>query len=202
MAERADTKTRILHTAEELFGRKGFEATSLRDITTEANVNLAAINYHFQTKDSLIDAVIARRIEPINRARLEMLEAAGPNPSIESIVAAFVSPLVEQDTSTMVPLLGRVLSTPEMFLLRVFKKHLEPIAQRFREALAEALPEITPVERAWRLLFMAGSMAHVLCWSHVLPDMTGGLCDPSDRKAVIARLVRFVSAGLRAPEEN
>ena len=59
----------------------GFDGTSLRDITTAAEVNLAAINYHFQSKDSLIDAIVARRIEPVNKKRFELLEAAGPDPT-------------------------------------------------------------------------------------------------------------------------
>ena len=67
IAKPADTKTRILDAAEKLFGKSGFDATSLRDITAEADVNLAAVNYHFQSKESLIDAVIARRIEPVNQ---------------------------------------------------------------------------------------------------------------------------------------
>jgi AcrR family transcriptional regulator len=202
MIERNDTKTRILDTAEKLFGQNGFEATSLRDITAEAQVNLAAINYHFQSKDSLIDAVIQRRIEPVNQRRIEMLDAAGPNPSIEQIVEAFVAPVLERDITTMVPLMGRVLATPDIFVMRVFKKHLTAVAARFAEVMAVALPQLTAAERMWRLIFMAGTMAHVLSWSHVLPEMTGGLCDPSDRKAVTARVTRFVSAGLRAPEEN
>src|SRR5271166_1373914 len=97
MIERADTKTRILDTAEKLFGDKGFESTSLRDITAEAHVNLAAVNYHFQTKDSLIDAVIQRKIEPVNQRRLAMLDAAGPNPTVEQVVEAFVAPVLERD---------------------------------------------------------------------------------------------------------
>ena len=77
MIERPDTKTRILDAAEKLFGDKGFDATSLRDITTEADVNLAAVNYHFQSKDSLIEATIMRGAGPINEKRLSMLDAAG-----------------------------------------------------------------------------------------------------------------------------
>src|ERR1017187_9972164 len=133
MIERNDTKTRILDTAEKLFGQNGFEATSLRDITAEAQVNLAAINYHFQTKDSLIDAVIQRRIEPVNQRRLEMLDSAGPNPSVEQIVQAFVAPVLERYTTTMMPLMGRVLATPDVFVMRVFKKHLAGVAARFGE---------------------------------------------------------------------
>src|SRR6185295_14681558 len=72
MIDKVDTKSRILDTAEKLFGMNGFDGTSLRDITTAADVNLAAINYHFQTKDSLIDAIVARRIEPVNKKRFEL----------------------------------------------------------------------------------------------------------------------------------
>ena len=200
IARAVDTKTRILDAAEKLFGEKGFDTTSLRDITAEADVNLAAVNYHFQSKDSLIDAVIARRIEPVNRRRLEMLDSAGPNATIEQIVEAFVAPVLERDIANVVPIMGRALATPDMFLVRVFKKHLAPIAERFGSAIERACPQLTPSERMWRLWFMGGSMAHTLSWSRAIGEMTGGLCDASDRKDVTARLVRFVAAGLRAPE--
>ncbi len=199
IAREPDTKTRILDTAEKLFGENGFDATSLRDITAQADVNLAAVNYHFQSKDSLIDAVIARRIEPVNRRRLEMLEAAGPNPTIEQIVEAFLAPLTERDMG-MVPMIGRAMGNPNLFLMRFFKRHFEEVSQRFREAFAKAAPELTSSERMWRITFMAGAMAHVLSWSNIIGEMSNGLCDPTDRKDVTARLVRFVAAGFRTPE--
>jgi AcrR family transcriptional regulator len=202
MIERADTKSKILDVAENLFGNYGFEGTSLRDITAKAQVNLAAVNYHFQTKDSLIDAVIERRIAPVNRRRLEMLDAAGPNPTVEQIVEAFAAPVMERDPSPIQALMGRILSNPDQFITRVFKKHLVVVAQRFTDALGQTLPELSPAERLWRMHFMGGAMAHVLCWSHLLGELTGGVCDPTDRKAVTARLVRFLTAGLRAPEVN
>ena len=199
-AERTDTKLRILDAAENLFGRRGFDATSLRDITGEAQVNLAAVNYHFQSKDSLIDAVIQRRIEPVNRRRLEMLDAAGPNATIEQIMEAFAVPVIESDLSQIMPLMGRVLSTPDQFVTRVFNKHLKSVADRFVDGIGRALPELTQAELMWRIHFVGGIIAHVLSWSHLLPELTGGVCDPSDRKALTARLVRFMSAGFRAPE--
>jgi AcrR family transcriptional regulator len=202
MIERLDTKVRILDAAEKLFGCNGFDGTSLRDITTEAQVNLAAVNYHFQSKDSLIDAVIQRRIEPVNDRRLAMLDAAGPHPTIEQIVEAFAAPVLETYLSPIVPLMGRILATPDQFVSRVFKKHLTVLAQRFAEAMATAVPDLTPAERMWRFHFMAGAMAHVLSWSNLLAELTGGVCDTSDRKAITSRLVKFVAAGFRAPEGN
>jgi AcrR family transcriptional regulator len=191
-----DTKSRILNAAEKLFGERGFDGTSLRDITAEAQVNLAAVNYHFQTKDSLFDAVIARRIEPINRRRLELLNSAGASPSVEQIVTAFISPLLEMDVSPAVPLVGRVLSNPDQFVERVFKKHLAHVIQRFSDAIGVAVPELPPEDRFWKLQFMFGCMAHVLTLSRILPVLNG---QALDHEAAQRRLIPFLVAGLRAP---
>jgi AcrR family transcriptional regulator len=190
------TKTRILNAGEKLFGLNGFDATSLRDITAEAQVNLAAVNYHFQSKDSLIDAIIERRILPINQRRFAMLDAAGHPPSVEQIVEAFLTPLLMIEVLPAVPLIGRVLSNPSQFVDRVYKKHLQHVAERFSQAIREAIPELPPEDAFWRLHFMAGCMTHVLALSSVLPMMSG---QPIDRQALMRRLVSFVSAGMRAP---
>jgi AcrR family transcriptional regulator len=199
MNEKVDTKSKILDAAERLFGIKGFDATSLRDITAEAEVNLAAVNYHFQSKDSLIDSVIVRRIEPVNRRRFELLDAAGPHPSVEQILAAFIGPVLELDLHRVVPLLGRTISDPQQFVERVFNKHLQAVSRRFNEALTLALPDLPPAERVWRLNFTVGVMTHVLSWSPVIPQISGGLCSVNDRDALLERIVNFAAAGFRAP---
>src|ERR1700761_8308807 len=92
----ASTKDRILDAAERLVGARGFEATPVRAITAEAGVNLAAVNYHFQSKEALIRAVIARRIAPVNERRLKMLDAAEAGPlSVEAVIEAFIRPVFE-----------------------------------------------------------------------------------------------------------
>jgi len=196
----ADTKTRILDAAEKLFGKNGFDATSLRDITAEADVNLAAVNYHFQSKDSLIDAVIARRIEPVNRKRLEMLESAGPNPNIEQILLAFLAPVFIHHPASVLDLMGRMMASPEVFVTRLFKVHLVPIVERFSAAIAKAVPELSHNEILWRLHFTAGAMAHTLARTHLLGTMLGAPVPP-DRQTVLARLVTFSAAGFGAPED-
>jgi AcrR family transcriptional regulator len=199
MNPRGDTKGRLLDTAEKLFGLNGFEATSLRDITTEAEVNLAAVNYHFQSKDSLIDAVIARRIEPVNSKRLEMLAAAGPKPTLEQILRAFLAPVMEMQMKEVVPLMGRILSNPDLFVDRVFNKHLAPVSLRFQEELSRALPELPRAELLWRLHFSVGVMTHTMLWGRIIPKVTGGVCDISDRPALLDRAVKFLAAGFHAP---
>lgn len=193
-----DTKERILDAAEKLFGQNGFDATSLRDITAEAQVNLAAVNYHFQSKESLFEAAIARRMEPVNRKRMEMLDAAGANPTLEQILLAFLSPLFERQPPEVVALMSQVLATPDMFVRQFFKKHLAAATQRFLEVLSQALPALSREDVMWRLHFTAGAMAHLMARGPVLPEISGGLIDMRDRPAVLARLVTFAAAGFRA----
>ena len=95
-----DTKTRILDVAEELFGEQGLDRVSIRDITKKAQVNLAAIYYHFGSKEDLIAAVFERRVVPVNEARLAALDAvekaAGKKaPKLEDILEAFIRPTVQ-----------------------------------------------------------------------------------------------------------
>jgi AcrR family transcriptional regulator len=199
MIARPDTKTRILDAAEKLFGENGFDATSLRDITTEADVNLAAVNYHFQSKESLIEAVIMRTAGPVNDKRIAMLEAAGPNPTIEQLLEAFVGPVLEQDYEPMAPLMARVLSSPDV-MKRMLKQHMETLSRRFAEGIGKALPELSPSEVIWRIHFTAGAMAHTVTRAPILRDLFGGTLELQDRKLLIARLVKFAAAGFRAPE--
>ncbi len=193
------TKTKILDAAEKLFGQNGFDATSLRDITAEAQVNLAAVNYHFQSKESLIDAVVVRRLEPVNRRRMEMLDAAGAAPSLELIIEAFVSPVLEADVWNGLPMIGRVFSDPAQFAVRIFQKHLGPVARRFEAALRTARPDLPAEECFWRLHFMAGAMTHLLILWDALPLMTPLPIEPIDRHTMVRRMVQFLAAGFRAP---
>ena len=73
--EQKDTKQKILDAAEELFAREGYAATSLRKVTDLAGVNLAGVNYHFGSKEGLLEAVITRRIDPLNERRKKQLDA-------------------------------------------------------------------------------------------------------------------------------
>src|SRR5579872_1323308 len=113
------TKDRILDTAERLFAENGYGATSLRSIIAAAGVNLAAVHYHFHSKEELLATVMRRRVEPVNRERLAMLEdaerAAGPaGPSIEAVLTALLAPPMrmarEPSSATFVKLMGRILS--------------------------------------------------------------------------------------------
>ena len=202
-----NTKDRILDAAERLFARDGFEATSLRAITAEAAVNLAAVNYHFQSKEALVQAVIGRRMGPVNAERIALLdayeaEAAGAPVPLEKIMDAFLRPVVEMVGSKaheFVPVIGRLYTEPGEFVERLYKQQFEHMAQRFMPALLRALPELSRVELSWRLHFAIGAMAHTMAASKLLLLMSGGLSDVSDVEGTLARMKAFILAGLTAP---
>lgn len=201
------TKDRILDTAERLFGAHGFEATSLRAITTAAGVNLAAVNYHFQSKEALIRATIARRIAPVNEERLALLNAVeaqaagGPLP-ISAVIDAFVRPVVEMrchGANTIAPMIGRIFAEDKEFVERFFKDHLAPIASRFVTAFERALPDLPREEMFWRAHFLIGAMAHTMSGAHLLEAFSGGLCRMDDVEAIVRRMVTAFTAAFEAP---
>jgi AcrR family transcriptional regulator len=202
-----DTKQRILDSAERLFAEYGFAGVSLRAIIADAKVNLAAIHYHYHSKEALFDAVILRRLEPINRERLELLDAleqAG-QPTLEQILEAFLAPAfrVGADPNggqTFVRLIGRLFSEEMSLFSHVIKQHFGVVLERFARALQAAAPELPTSEVLWRMLFMAGALGHALrsCGQN-LEALHGGLCDTSDVEGALRRLIGFAAAGFRAP---
>lgn len=201
-----DTKTRILDAAEKLFATQGFEATSLRQITAAARVNLAAVNYYFGTKDQLIRAVLSRRITAINEKRLQMLEAAeaaspGGAPSLSTVLEAFYAPALELlrlPGCHFQPLLGRVFSEPGP-VREYFLDEMAPVVARFGTALRRILPYLPEQEYFWRMHFTAAILAFTMAGSHVLHRLSGGRCELSSVREITARMVNFAAAGLRAP---
>jgi len=199
-----DTKHRILDSAERLFAEYGFAGVSLRAIIADAKVNLAAIHYHYHSKEALFDAVILRRLEPVNRERLELLDAH-EQPTLEQILEAFFAPAVRLGADpnggrTFVRLIGRIFGEETSVFSHVIKQHFGLVLERFTRALHEAVPELPMSEVFWRMLFMGGALGHALrsCGQN-LEELHGGLCDTSDVEGTLRRLVSFAAAGFRAP---
>jgi len=193
------TKQKILDTAERLFGERGYDGTSLRHIIAEAGVNLAAVHYHFGSKQELLDEVVLRKAGPVNEARLALLdrieaEAGRRPPAVEKVLEAFLGPMVEsaERNPQFVRLMGRMHA--EGLIPGILRKHFQPAASRFLAALRRALPGLSEQEFLWRMHFMIGAMAHTMCRSPEFPGAAAG-----DVRSRIARLVVFLSAGFRAP---
>jgi AcrR family transcriptional regulator len=194
-----DTKQKILDAAEELFGENGFAATSLRHIIAKAGVNLAAIHYHFGTKQDLLDQVILRKVGPINERRLQLLdqfeaEAAPGNIPIEKIMEAFLAPpILMERGSCFLKLMGRVHSegSGHEAIPRIF----HAVIVRFQDALQRALPNMSEKELAWKVHFMLGAMAFTM----IMNPMTHPEAAREPLSVISKRIVTFVSAGFRTP---
>ncbi len=205
----ASTKDRILDAAECLFAERGFRGTSLRDITAAAQVNLAAVNYHFQTKDALTVAVLSRRIRPMNEKRLAMLseceERAGKGPlPLECVLRAFVEPLIWlrqelPDGAAAVRLLGQMFTEPGEVFQQLFELEFGETVRRFIIAIRRALPQLPEEDLFWRFYFLLGSLVHVITGGERMNVISKGRYDASDVHAIHERLLAFAEAGFRAP---
>lgn len=206
-----DTKQRILDAAEHLFARNGYHATSLRGITTTADANLAAVNYHFGSKEALLEAVIVRRLDPLNEIRRGQLEAllqkaelAGELPSCREVLRAFVEPTLRlrqqgSEAEDFIALIGRTLAEPRGIAMSIFLRHMQPLLQRIFQALALSLPALTEQDLFWRMHFTMGCLSHIMrCHERysMVPDNVN-IDLPVDE--LIEHFLDFTTAGMEVP---
>ena len=207
----APTKNRILDAAEALFMEHGFEATSLRQITALAEVNLAAVSYHFGSKEELFESVLTRRLDPMNRERIALLtrferEAAPDVLSCERILTAMFIPALElardrqRGGQNFLRLLGRAYADPAPFIRRFLSEQYAVMIARFKAAFARALPELPKKELSWRLHFVMGALSYTLAGTDAL-KLIAALSprEAGNDEMLLHRLAPFLVAGLKAP---
>ena len=211
---RLSTRERILNAAEQLFAQHGHQNTTMRQITSTADVNLSAVNYHFGSKDALIQAVFKRRLHAINDERLQILEdlereAMGAPIKPSQIVEGFFGPLVRhaladgRGKKAFLPLLERSTSDPADFIQAIFDDEHASVFDRYKEALFLALNEVPEEEIIWRFHFMLGSVSYALMGTeqlrHTLRLAQPEIDEAEENRLLHARLMSFLLGGLRAP---
>jgi AcrR family transcriptional regulator len=203
MKETPKTRIRILDAAEELFSEQGFDRVAIRDITKKAKVNLAAINYHFGTKEELIAAVFERRIAPVNEARIAALDAIqnAKKPKLEHILEAFIRPTLQCSVGApkggraFSKLFGRCLSEPSPEIEILLKRQFEPLVERLDAALMKALPHLSRSEIYWCMKFTFGALHH---WHLTKESFRPPWVEKIDVEEQIEKLISFAAAGFRA----
>jgi len=206
-----DTKTRILDAAEALFTEHGFEATSLRQLTAAAGVNLAAVNYHFGSKEELFQAVLTRRLDPMNQERIDLLaryerEAGERALTCEKILSAMLIPALrlsrdeERGGKDFLRMLGRAYADPAPFIRHFLSAQYAEMIARFKDAFLKALPHLTRKELTWRLHFVMGALSYTLAGTDSLKLMFEVMAgEEHDDEQLLQRLAPFLAAGLKAP---
>lgn len=208
-----ETKRAVLDAAERLFASHGFNATSLRAITGEAQANLGAVNYHFASKDELILAVLRRRMKPLNAERVALLdqfeaEAKGKPLTIEKILEALFRPPTElvarnaKGGRYFIRLMGLCLAEPGAFLRSLVQEEFAEKNRRFHAAIRSSLPYLSSDEVHWRLHFAHGVFLHTIANAHVLELSSGRRCRVADVEGTLARMIDFCAAGFVARERE
>jgi AcrR family transcriptional regulator len=203
----AATKAAVFCAAERLFALHGFQNVSVRDITADAGVNLASVNYHFGSKDALLFEIFRRRTAELNRERARMLHEANDrhqgNPPVREILEALFSPPLRwgsanSDRRISVQFIIRSRSEGTEEMREALAKDVSHLA-RFADALIKARPELPRETVYWRLHFCLG-MVHNNRFAefdrlHVLSD---GATREGDTEGLLKRMLDFAEAGFLA----
>lgn len=198
------TRQRILGAAEVLFAERGFAGASLRQVTSAAKVNLAAVNYHFGSKDNLIEEVFRRRLDEVSRRRMERLarlEAAG-NATIESVLDALITPALELSLdrtggSVFMRVLARAFAEHDGHLRKFVSSNYGYVLKEFAGAFARLSPELDKDELYWRLDIAVGALTYAMADFGMIRRRSGE-SERAHREQMAKHLIHFAAAGLRA----
>ncbi|QPF94384.1 TetR/AcrR family transcriptional regulator [Bradyrhizobium commune] len=201
------TRSAILAAAERLYADRGFGDVTLRDIVAEANVNLAAVNYHFGSKDELIAELFVTRSLQLNRERLQELRAAeetgGGRAEIADILRALVGPTLrgclgpENARSTAARFMIRVNIESVPAIRRIRNREIDHL-RKFVAAMRRSLPGMPDVELYWGLHFALAMAQQTVRDSERLTKLSEGKCDVDDVDGIIARVVSVSTMALTA----
>ena len=215
-------KTRILllDTAERLFGQNGVTATSLREVMKVADVNMAMVHYYFKNKDGLLDAILERRLVPINQTRLNLLgkyalETGGQPIAMDDIIRAYVEPFIrlrdnaDEGGADFLKLFAWLRMEPNFAYHQLMKKHLGDSLTAFQKELKRSLPDKTDEELNWKWAFLGATVVMTI----TLMDQIDWFNDEGNMGSsadwIIKNLVNYTSAGFQSsfipeptPESN
>ena len=201
----SNTKDRILEAAEELFALHGFDSVSVRDVTQKAGVNVAAVSYHFGSREGLTQAVLERSIAPVVAERLRLLDAvddAASPPTVGAVMDALIRPLVVQvrrselSQALFVKLAGRCMSDGLSQMPNDCKTMIRGMVERFVCALHRALPHVPKEILAWRLHFCHGALMETLARDDALREFFPDRKHPLTTDELLTALLDFCSAGM------
>ena len=203
MNRSGSTKERILAAAETLFAQRGFDGASLRQLTSDAGVNLAAVNYHFGSKEKLVEQVFRRRLDALNAQRLAALArvAAQPDTRLEDVLDAFIRPALElshEDSGSLfMRVLARAFAEHDDSLRKFLSENYGHVMRQFTAEFARLLPQLSKEELYWRIDLVTGALTHAMSGFGMI-QRKSDVSERTHREQTVAHLTRFAAAGLRA----
>jgi AcrR family transcriptional regulator len=206
-----ETKQQILDAAKSLFAQGGYRATSMRAITRRAGVNLAAINYHFGSKEALLEAVFERHIKPINEVRLKRLRVIKDKatrlkqkPEVLDILRAYIEPAVHlkeagKGRANFGMLIGRAFIDPDETVRKIFLRLTKPVSQLMLDLLADALPQLPKKVIFWRFHFVIGAVSIAMSIYRNPKFRSTEIAPEINTDLLTDLLIAFTQAGIEAP---
>jgi len=206
-AHHRDTKRRLLDAAEMLFAAHGFEGTSMRAVTQAADTSLSAANYHFGSKQALLRAALVRRIEPLNRLRLEALDTLEQNADgdvrVEPLLEAFLRPGFAlqrespEEGRRLREVAAQLYADPHAMVSELKLELFGPVVRRYIDALERALPDRDREDLVLDFQFFIAVMVHVMS-GRTRMGWDGTDSTPHADDEILDRMVSFATAGLRS----
>jgi len=200
----ASTKDRILAAAETLFAQRGFDGASLRQLTAIAGVNLAAVNYHFGSKEKLVEQVFRRRLDALNQRRLAALARVAEldGTTLEDVLEAYIRPALELSRDNHGALFMRVLARAfaehDDTLRQFLSENYGHVVRQFTAEFARLLPQLSKAELYWRIDLVTGALTHAMSGFGLI-RRKDDVSETAHHEQTVAHLVRFAAAGLSAP---
>jgi len=198
------TKDRILDAAERLFALQGFAGTSLRQVTSLAKINSAAVNYHFGNKDLLINEVFRRRMDIMSAQRLAQLAAtrSAQPVALESILAAFIEPALamardRKGGGAFIRVIARAYAENNTSLRKFLSAQYGHVQREFARAIAACVPHLDKQTLYWRLDFLAGSLTYAMS-EFGLIKRPARVTEAAHQGRAAQQLIHYAAAGFRA----
>jgi AcrR family transcriptional regulator len=202
--QRAETIEQMLDEAEYLFSKHGLHGVTLKDVAKRVGVHHTLLNYYFEDKKSLFDAVFARRAVVTSERRMKALDdyekAAGGKPTVEGALHAFLDTDLDlyihggEGWKNYGALGALVANTPE-WGAELMDSHFDPVVLRLIDLLKKALPDCAERDIFWGYHFVTGALMVTLARTGRIDKLSGGICKSADFEAIKARMASFMAAG-------
>lgn len=209
--QRAEKMEQILDAAEELFSKHGLHGVTLKDVAKQVGVHHTLMNYYFDDKKALFDAVFARRAVVTSERRMRALDeyeaASGGKPTVEGALRAFLDTDLDlyieggEGWKNYAALGAQVANTPE-WGASLMDKHFDPVVLRLIDLLKKALPDCPEADIFWGYHFVTGALMLTLARTGRIDKLSGGVCKSDDFHAVKERMAAFMAAGFIAACER
>lgn len=203
--QRAEKMEQILDAAEELFSRHGLHGVTLKDVAQRVGVHHTLMNYYFDDKKTLFDAVLARRAAVTNALRMRALDdyeaASGGRPTVEGALRAFLDTDLDlyiqggESWKNYAAVVAQVAAAPE-WGADLMEQHFDPVVLRLVEILRKALPGCSEADIFWSYQFVTGALMLTLARTGRIDKLSRGACQSNDFAAVKDRMATFMAAGL------